>query len=306
MTGFLLTWVCLSPLVLAASETPIQQGTAHPFACADYSQGKVFLVSAEGKVEWEYRAPSCNDVWVLPNGNLLFTTGRGVLEVTRQKQVVFSYQSPDNGEVYACQRLADGNTFIGECTQARLIEVDPQGKIVRQLRLLPEGKKGDHAFMRNARKLANGHYLVTLNGQNVVREYDTDGKVVLEIAAAGGPHSAIRLPNGNTLVSCGDRKGGSRVFEADPTGKIVWEVTRDELPGIQLKFMSGMQRLPNGNTVITNWLGHGQFGAGPHVIELTPDKKIAWTFFDHKTMKTISTIQLLDVPGDVTKGEIFH
>ena len=68
--------------------------------------------------------------------------------------------------------------------------------------------------------------------------------------------------------------------------------------------MTGLQRLPNGNTVMTNWLGHGQFGKAPHVIEVTPDKKVVWTFADHKTMKTISSIQLLDIPGDVTKGEI--
>ena len=98
----------------------------------------------------------------------------------------------------------------------------------------------------------------------------------------------------------------AKVFEVDKTGKTVWQVASDELPGISLKFMTGLQRLPNGNTVMTNWLGHGQFGKAPHVIEVTPDKKVVWTFADHKTMKTISSIQLLDIPGDVTKGEIAH
>jgi len=31
-----------------------------------------------------------------------------------------------------------------------------------------------------------------------------------------------------------------------------------------------------------------------------------WTFSDFQTMKTVSSIQLLDVPGDVTKGEVWH
>ena len=98
----------------------------------------------------------------------------------------------------------------------------------------------------------------------------------------------------------------AKVFEVDKTGKIVWQVASDDLPDISLKFMTGLQRLPNGNTVMTNWLGHGEFGKAPHVIEVTPDKKVVWTFADHKTMKTISSIQLLDTPGDVTKGEIVH
>jgi outer membrane protein assembly factor BamB len=288
----------------AADPSPIQQGKGHPFVCTDYSQGKIFIVSADGKAEWDYPAPNSNDLWVLPNGNLLFVTGHGVKEVTREKKVVFSYQS--KSEIYACQRLDNGNTFIAECNAGRLLEVDPSGKIVKEVRLLPEGKDGGHAYIRNARQLANGNYLVTHYGEQVVREYDPQGKVVREIRAPGGPHSAIRLANGNTLIACGDLKGGPQVLEVDPDGKTVWQVAKDELPGISLKFMTGLQRLPNGNTVMSNWLGHGQFGKAPHVIEVTPAKKVVWTFADHQTMKTISSVQLLDVPGDVTKGEIAH
>jgi outer membrane protein assembly factor BamB len=282
----------------------IQEGKGHPFACTDYTQGKVFIVSAEGKAEWEYPAKNCNEIWVLPNGNLLFNTGKGVKEVTRDKKVVFSYES--ESEIYACQRLANGNTFIGECNAGRLLEVDPAGKIVKEIRLLPEGQKRDHTYMRNARRLENGNYLVAHYGDQVVKEYDPQGKVVMEIPARGGPHTAIRLANGNTLISIADTTKDPRVVEVDKNGKTVWEVTADELPGISLKFMTGLQRLPNGNTVMSNWLGHKEFGNAPHLIEVTPDKKVVWTFSDYKNMKTISSVQLLDVPGDVTKGEIAH
>jgi hypothetical protein len=57
---------------------------------------------------------------------------------------------------------------------------------------------------------------------------------------------------------------------------------------------------------MSNWLGHGKLGTAPHLIEVTRDKKVVWTFADHQTMKTISSVQLLDVPGDATKGEICH
>ncbi|MCF7731178.1 MAG: hypothetical protein K9N23_05805 [Akkermansiaceae bacterium] len=280
--------------------------TSHPFACTDYTQGKVFIVSTAGKVEWEYPAANCNDLWVLPNGNLLFNTGHGVKEVTRAKEVVFEYQS--KSEIYACQRLANGNTFIGECNTGRLLEVNPAGKIVKELRLLAEGTDGGHTYMRNARRLANGNYLVCHYGGQVVREYDPKGATVATITAPGGPHSAARLPNGNTLIACGDMKcdNGTSVFEVDPAGKIVWQVKQGDLPDIRLALMTGLQRLPNGNTVISNWLGHGKLGTAPHLMEITPDKKVVWTFADHQTMKTISSVQLLDVPGDVTKGEIFH
>jgi hypothetical protein len=288
----------------AATPQPIQEGNGHHFACTDYTAGKVFIVNRDGKVEWEYATGHCNDLWALPNGNLLFNTGHGVKEVTRQKAVVFSYES--SSEIYACQRLANGNTFVGECNTGRLLEIAPDGKVVKEIRLLSPGQDGGHLFIRNARQLANGNYLVAHYGQQVVREYDAQGRKVREIPAPGGPHSVVRLSNGNTLIACGDMTGGPRVIEVDTEGATVWEVKADELPGIRLKFMAGLQRLPNGNTVMSNWLGHGQLGKAPHLIEITHDKRVLWTFFDHQTMSTVSSVQLLDVPGDATKGEVWH
>jgi len=96
------------------------------------------------------------------------------------------------------------------------------------------------------------------------------------------------------------------VFEVTPDGRTVWEVRGEELPGISLKFMAGLQRLPNGNTVMSNWLGHGQFGKAPHLIEVTRDKRVVWTFADHQTMKTISSVEILDVPGDPIAGTVLH
>jgi len=274
----------------------------HRFACADYTQGKVFVVDSAGRVEWSYDAPNANDIWALPNGDLLFNTGHGVKEVTRDRRVVFSYESAS--EVYACQRLPNGNTFIGESNAGRLLEVDPGGRIVR---LLPEGKDGGSAYMRNARRLANGNYLVAHYGDQVVREYDPGGRVVWQVAAPGGPHSAVRLPDGNTLISSADRAGApARVFEVTPDGRTVWEIRGEELPGVSMKFMAGLHRLPNGNTVMSNWLGHGQFGKAPHLIEVTRDKRVVWSFADHETMKTISSVQILDVAGDAIAGTILH
>ncbi len=287
----------LDPQVLNpdAPATP----ASHRFACTDYTGKKVFVVDAAGKVEWEYQtAGDCNDLSCLPNGNLLFSTGHGVQEVTADKKIVFDYKS--KSEIYACQRLANGNTFVGECNAGRLLEVAPDGKIVKEIKLLPDGKDGGHGYYRNARQLANGHYLVAHYSDQKVREYDPDGKLVREIPAAGGPHTAVRLANGNTLISCGDSQSeaGPRVFEVDPEGKTVWEVKNGDLPGIKLAFMTGFQRLPNGNTVMANWLGHGKFGTAPHLIEVTPAKRVVWTFADHKTMKAIASVQLLDQPKD--------
>jgi hypothetical protein len=295
---FLVLSVFSLAILPAAEEppAPVQRGQGHQFACTDYSGNKVFLVNPDGKATWEYPARNCNDLWVLPNGNLLFNDGHGVKEVTRDKEVVFQYDS--KSEIYACQRLENGNTFIAECNAGRLIEVRPSGEIAKEIKLLPEGKDGGHAYIRNARKLDNGHYLVAHYGPQKVIEYGAKGEIVREIPAPGGPHSVCRLDNGNTLIACGDKvKDQTRVIEVDPEGDVVWSVTSDELPGVSLKFMTGFHRLPNGNTVMSNWVGHGQFGKAPHIIEVTPGKDVVWTFADHRTMRTVSSVFILGAPA---------
>lgn len=277
---------------------------SHPFVCTDYTGGNVYIISDSGKIEWEYPAANCNDIWALPNGNLLFNTGNGVKEVTRNKEVVFSYES--KSEIYACQRLPDGNTFIGECNSGLLLEVSPGGKIVKKIKLLPDGEDGGHTFMRNARKLQNGNYLVAHYGLDKVCEYDSKGKLIWEMPITGGPHSVIRLPNGNTLIACSDHNGEPGIVEVDKSKNIVWQLLKNELPGIELMFMTGMQCLPNGNIVLTNWLGHNNFGKAPHAFEITREKKVVWVYNDNPVLKTMSSIQLLDVPGNAITGEILH
>jgi hypothetical protein len=111
------------------------------------------------------------------------------------------------------------------------------------------------------------------------------------------------LPNRHLLIALGD---GHKVIEVDEKEKVVWELNENDLPEHPLRLMAGFQRLPNGNTVFCNYLGHGHLGKQAHVFELTPDKKVVWSFTDHVNFKTINQIQLLDVKGDVTKGEILR
>jgi hypothetical protein len=292
--------VCAGASAVAAGGAPLP----HAFVCTDYTAGTVCQVDRDGTVHRMAVAPMSNDVWVLPNGNVLFVTGHGVKELRPDGRVAFTYES--SSEIFACQRLPNGNTFVAECEAARLLEVDPHGRIVKQVRLLPEGQGGGHAFMRNARALANGHYLVAHYGLGLVREYDGTGHTVREIAAPGGPHSVVRLPDGNTLIAIADGNRNPRVIEVDAAGRIVWQFTQSDAPGVKLCFMTGLQRLPNGNTVMTNWLGHDQFGQGPHVIEVTRAKRVVWTYADHAAFRTVSSIVLLEVPGDAVNGGILH
>jgi len=275
------------------------QPHAHRFVCTDNGKGRICVVGPDGTLEWDYPARGCQDVWRLPNGNFLFTHIHGVKEVTPDKKVVFEFRC--KGEVHSCQPLPDGAVLIGECGVPRLIEVTRDGRIRKEIRLKTT-TRNPHLHIRIARKLPGGNYLVSFPQEGVVREFDPEGRKVWEVKA-GEPFVAVRLPNGNTLIGCGH---SCKVIEVNRKGQVVWQITQDELPGIALKWNAGVQRLPNGNTVFCNWLGHGQLGKGPHIVEVTPDKKVVWTFANHKMLRTVSNIMVLDVGGNPLKGQVLR
>ena len=295
------------------------------FLCCDYNGGKVCIVAADGSIEWKEEVKNPQDCWLLPNGNILFAYINGAKEVTKDHKVVWEYRQDakvknhvkikqkdgtevekdleESVECHAAQPLPNGNVLIVECGTSRIIEVDRDGKIAKEIKLTTKPEVRLHNQYRGTRKLANGHYLVCFKGEGKVVELDGDGKVLREVQVPGDPHEVIALPNKNLLITCGD---GHKVLEVDPSGKVVWELNENDLPRNPLRLMAGCQRLPNGNTLFCVYLGHGHIGEQPMVIEVTPDKKVVWEFADHAQFKTVNQIQSLEVKGDVTKGEILR
>ena len=102
-------------------------------------------------------------------------------------------------------------------------------------------------------------------------------------------YEALPLANGNVLVS---GAGTGKVKEFNAHGELVWEIGRDDLPGIELNWIAGIERLPNNNTIICDW-GNGT--SEVKVLEVTPDKKIVWQL-TNPAFKGISRIQV--IPSD--------
>lgn len=267
--------------------------SAHSFLCCDYYGNKVCVVSAAGKIEWEFACQNPQDCWRLANGNYLFTHLHGVLEVTQDKKIAWEYKAPAGVEIHSCQPIEDGRVLIVECGTSRVIEVGRDGRIAKEIKLTTS-VKSVHDQFRCVRKAKNGHYFVCFKGEGKVQELDGAGKVLRNIAAPDG-HAVVLLPEGHLLVNCGDNH---RSIELDANGRVVWELREKDLPGHPLRLVAGAQRLPDGNTVICNDLGHGHFGEQPQVFELTRDKKIVWQFEDHARFKVINKIVLLDVAGE--------
>ncbi len=283
---------------------PVLLSAAHPFLCTDSAGNKVALVTADGRVEWEYPCAHPQDCWVLPNGNFLFCYASGAREMTRDHQTVWEYRAGESTEVHACQPLPDGRVLLVENGPCRIIEVDRAGRIAKEIKLTPPpAAVSVHDQFRGTRKTVAGHYLVSRKGEHQVEELDADGRSLRRIPIPGDVHEALLLPDGHLLVACGD---GHKIVELDAALQVVWSLDEHELPGNPLRLMAGVQRLPNGHTIFCNYLGHGHLGEQPQFFEITRDKQVVWEFTDHVHFKTVNQIQLLDVPGDATKGEILR
>lgn len=286
--------ICLSFLLIScAAQNQPDKPLTHPFLTSDYGGNKVHLVAPNGDITWQYDVQRPQEAWMLKNGNILMTYLRGAKEVTPDKKVVWEYKTEKPNEVHSCQPLKNGNYMVAVSGPCVLHEIDKDGKILKTIQLKTNQQKNIHGQMRIARKLRNGNYLVGHTYDKVVREYDPNGKVIREIKvpAGGSAHAAYRLPNGNTLISTGD---GHKIIEVDKRDKIVWQINENDLQGNPLRYIAGMQRLKNGNTVVANWGGHGHVGEQPQIFEVTRDKKVVWQVFDFKKFGTISSVQLQD------------
>lgn len=282
-------------------------------------KGRVAIVDADGKVEWEVaNKHEVHDLTMLPNGNVLMPTGpTTVVEITPEKKEVWKYEAkPKAGyagriEIHAFQRLDDGRTMVAESGNARIVEVDKDGKVVVAVPLTVD-RPHPHRDTRMARKLPSGNYLVCHEGDGKVREYDPTGKVVwtYTLDLGGRPRSpghgpeghgtevygAVRLASGNSLIACGN---GNRVIEVTPAGKTVWELKQDELPGIKLAWVTTLHVKENGNVIV------GNCHAGPdnpQLFEVTRDKKVVWTFKDFKTFGNgLAASHVLGIEGKVIR-----
>lgn len=257
------------------------------FYATDYTQGKLHKF-VNGKIVWSVDAPLSNDLCLLDNGNVLFTIGEGVKEVDSQGNTVFEYKA--DCHVFACQKLKNGNVFVGECENGRLLEVSPKGKVVKSISILPKGQTADMAYMRNARVLDNGHYLVAHYGPCKVVEYDKRGKEVWSVDIPGRAHSALRLANGNTLVAVADADNHPRVMEISPSKEIVWQIDNKEVADQPFRFMSGLQYSDQYGFLLTNWQGHSNGLVQPHVFLFNRNKRLLGTLKPMNGVVSISNI----------------
>ncbi len=278
------------------------------YLIGDYSNGKVSIYSDVFGNIWSYPVDGVYDCWMRPNGNVVAAGYNRVMEIKPDLalgsggEILWSYNqgtAPGNylgkSEVHGCQLLPNGNVLVSESGAPRLVEINHQGIVVKTISL-PKTAQDTHNQLRMARIDNKGNYWVSYLGDGIIYLVNDIGKVINKINIKKNestPHSAyeaLPLHNGNILVS---GAGSGKIMEFNSSGKLIWEIGRDELPGIDLKWIAGIQRLPNNNTLICNW-GEGQ--SKVKALEVTPEKKIVWQL-TNKAFKGITRIQI--VPSEI-------
>ena len=277
----------------------------HSMLYVGENYNKMFVVH-DGKVIWTYstgKGYEYDDVWMMSNGNILFSRMQYVAIVTPEKKVIWRYdakqsEGDDYTEIHTCQPIGlDKVMFVENGLPAKLKIINTKTGAVEvdhEIPFDPPAKRnGIHGQFRRARVTAQGTYLLSYLTLNKVVEYDKDWKEIWRYDIKS-PWAAIRLKNGNTLIT---DEAEHLTREVNPKGETVWEFNTDELPAAY-KFASAPQsctRLANGNTIFTSRGSND--GKGPQLIEITPDKKVVWVLQDWKTLGGASAVQILDDPG---------
>jgi len=285
----------------------------HDFMYAGESHDRNICIVRGGKIAWNYSDPAgkgeISDATMLSNGNILFTHQFGIEEVTPDKNVVWTYDAPAGTEVHTAIPIGKDRVLYiqnGEVPVVRVVNMTTNAT-EKEFRLKTKLPPSTHGQFRHARLTPQGTLLVAHMDLNKVVEYDTDGNELWSFPA-DRPWGVTPLANGNVLIT--DSKG---VREVTRRGDTAWSWTPADAPGYTFSSLQQAWRLPNGNTVINNWVNEWNTQPEDRVgtlqaIELTPAKQVVWAlraWADPENLGPATTFQFLDgtAAEDVNFGE---
>lgn len=255
-----------------------------------FKGGVVLEADWNGKVLWEVRHPDHHHHGILlRNGNVLLhcmgqvpddiarrVTG-GMVEHNMQSGSYAARPEADAGKMYSdylAELTRDGETVWEWRTWEHFDPVtDGIAEVQAPRTLWAQGN--------SVEELPDGDILASYRPiATVVRISRKTGKIVWKLGppTIAGQHAPTRLDNGNILVfdngvhRLDDSMPYSRVIEIDPaTNATVWRYQDKPAWNFFSPRMGNAQRLPNGNTLITE----ASFG---RVFEVTREGEIVWEY----------------------------
>ena len=249
--------------------------------------GRVIWTFDAGK-GWEY-----DDVWMLQSGNILFSRMYWAAEITPDKRFAWRMDAPEGTEIHTVQPIGADRVLLAlnASPLPKAMIVDKRTGETIWEHAIPYDAIPPHGQFRRFRMTAAGTFLAPCLSMGRVVEFDSDFHEIWRYDIAG-PWAAVRLGNGNTLIT-GEREGVTR--EVNPAGETVWEFRLDELPEAwRLGGTQSCVRLDNGNTLICS---RGDGGRTPQLIEVPPEKQVVWVLKDWKNLGPCTAVQVLTESG---------
>ncbi|HWN40822.1 MAG TPA: arylsulfotransferase family protein [Thermoanaerobaculia bacterium] len=246
------------------------------------------LASDPGMAKLEY----WRRVWLFPNGDLLaIYEGLGIVKLDARSNVLWSRRG---GFHHDLQVLADGRIWVldRERREGMLEDfvtvLDPRGRVVRRISLLRAFERSRFApllgrmeqagdvFHTNTLEVLDdrvrkGNVLLSVLKLDALAILDPDREEIVWAATGSWrrQHQPTMLDDGSLLLfdNLGLGGGRSRVIEIDPRTLAV----RWQYGGFFSKTLGSCQRLPNGNTLITE-------SENGRALEVTRAGRIVWEF----------------------------
>ena len=299
---------------VAPSDLPGKGLAGHDFFYAGEAKSRNMYVVKGGKVIWSYDDPKgkgeISDAVRLSNGNVLLAHQFAVKLVAPDKTVIWNYDAPKGTEIHTAQPIGKDQVLFVQNGDPAVVKVVnlASGKTIKEFTIPVKNPKGVHGQFRHARLTADGTLMVAHMDMGKVSEYDASGKEIWSFPAPN-VWGVTPLKNGNFLIV--DRSG---VREVNRNAETTWAFAREEAGDYKLPNLQLAWRLPNGNTLINNWVNEwsgpvDKSNAPVQALEVTPDKKVVWALrsWSDPDLGPATTIQILDepeVPENVTFGEI--
>jgi len=250
--------------------------------------------------------------YLFENGDLLaIFEGLGLIKLDRNSNVLWSFDGNahhdlfvrDNGEIYVLTREAKVIPRINP-TEPVLEDfitiLNAKGKFQRKISILEAFERSwyasvlwpirkedlfhtntlevlDGRFVNRTPAFRKGNVLISIPHLDLIAVIDPDQeKVVWMLQGCWRfQHQPTFLDNGNLLIfdNAGDR-GKSRVIEFDPmTQTVSWWYTSNQQRIFFSHTLGSCQRLPNGNSLITE-------SDRGRAFEVTADKTVVWEFLN--------------------------
>jgi hypothetical protein len=242
-----------------------------------YRGGVMLEVGPDGEVLREHRDPTAHhDAHHLGEGRLLYTALEALPDPEARSVPGGVPGTEHEGTLYADvikQVDAAGRT---EWEWRAIEHLDPA-----DYPLQPHYPREHWPLINSVYPLADGNVLASLRSvSSVIVIERSSGKVIWRLGAdvLAQQHCAHELADGHFLIfdngvfRTGESVPYSRVIEVDrDSGEIVWSYRDSPPEAFFTPFMGSAQRLPNGNTLVTE-------SAYGRIFEVTPAGQVCWEF----------------------------